>query len=228
MAVTMGLQQVFNTLNKDSAFRLVTVRKAKDLLTSANTRLAASLGISNAAASALMATLTLGLSLVETGLVVAWNKYSDAQEEAAGKARELMEIESSARTQMIKTRFEIENTTRTLKGFTGTKEQERVKVEELNRKYGESFGYYNTIAEWYDILTQKGEDYIQMLFLQAKAQSLVDKAVKADEEVAAIEANGVEHYRPIFGKGGKVYQFFGGNNKGSSALIRQNWHITKP
>ncbi len=214
MAVTMGLQQVFNTLNKDSAFRLVTVRKAKDLLTSANTRLAASLGISNAAASALMATLTLGLSLVVTGLVVAWNKYSDAQEEAAGKARELMEIESSARTQMIKTRFEIENTTRTLKGFTGTKEQERVKVEELNRKYGESFGYYNTIAEWYDILTQKGEDYIQMLFLQAKAQSLVDKAVKADEEVAAIEANGVEHYRPIFGKGGKVYQFFGGNNKG--------------
>ena len=118
MAVTMGLQQVFNTLNKDSAFRLVTVRKAKDLLTSANTRLAASLGISNAAASALMATLTLGLSLVETGLVVAWNKYSDAQEEAAGKARELMEIESSARTRMIKTRFEIENTTRTLKGFT--------------------------------------------------------------------------------------------------------------
>lgn len=214
MAITMGLQQVFNTLNKDSAFRLVTVRKAKDLLTAANTRLAVSLGISNAAATALMATLTLGLSLVVTGLVMAWNKYSDAQEAAAEKARELVEIESSGRAQMIKTRFEIDNTARTLKEFTGTKEQERLKVDELNRKYGESFGYYNTIAEWYDILIRKGEDYMQMLFLQAKAQALVDKAVKADEEVANIEANGVEHYRPFFGAGGKAYMFFGGGKKG--------------
>ena len=214
MAITMGLQQVFNTLNKDSAFRLVTVRKAKDLLTAANTRLAVSLGISNAAATALMATLTLGLSLVVTGLVMAWNKYSDAQEAAAEKARELVEIESAGRAQMIKTRFEIDNTARTLKEFTGTKEQERLKVDELNRKYGESFGYYNTIAEWYDILIRKGEDYVQMLFLQAKAQALVDKAVKADEEVANIEANGVEHYRPFFGAGGKAYMFFGGGKKG--------------
>lgn len=214
MAITMGLQQVFNTLNKDSAFRLVTVRKAKDLLTAANTRLAVSLGISNAAATALMATLTLGLSLVVTGLVVAWNKYSDAQEKAAEKARELVEIESSGRARMVKTRFEIDSTARTLKEFTGTKEQERVKVEELNRKYGESFGYYNTIAEWYDVLIRKGEDYVQMLFLQAKAQALVDKAVKADEEVAGIEANGVEHYRPFWGAGGKAYMFFGGGKKG--------------
>lgn len=212
MAITMGLQQVFNTLNKDSAFRLVTVRKAKDLLTAANTRLAVALGISNTAATALMATLTLGLSLVITGLVVAWNKYSDAQEKAAEKARELMEIEKDGRAQMVKTRFEIESTTKSLKNFTGTKEQERVKVDELNRKYGESFGYYNTIAEWYDILIQKGEDYIQMLFLQAKAQALIDKAVKADEKVAEVEANGIEHYRPITGAGGKIWMAVGGGN----------------
>lgn len=47
MAVTMGLQQVFNTLNKDSAFRLVTVVRMKNLLTTATTRLSAALGILN-------------------------------------------------------------------------------------------------------------------------------------------------------------------------------------
>ena len=52
MAITMGLQQVFNTLNKDSAFRLVTVVKMKNLLTAANTRLAVALGISTGAAQA--------------------------------------------------------------------------------------------------------------------------------------------------------------------------------
>lgn len=189
MAITMGLQQVFNTLNKDSAFRLVTVVKMKNLLTAANTRLAVALGISTGAAQALMATLTLGLSAVITGLVVAWDRYSTAQEKAAEKAKERVKIESDGRAQMIKTRFEIESTLRGLKEFTGTKDEEKAKVEELNRKYGESFGYYDTIAQWYDILQQKGEKYIQMLFLQAKVQSLVNKATEADEKVNEIKAS---------------------------------------
>ena len=188
MAITMGLQQVFNTLNKDSAFRLVTVVKMKNLLTAANTRLAVALGISTGAAQALMATLTLGLSAVITGLVVAWDRYSTAQEKAAEKAREMVKIESDGRAQMIKTRFEIESTLASLKKFTGTKDEEKAKVEELNRKYGESFGYYDTIAQWYDILQKKGEKYIRMLFLQAKVQSLVNKATEADEKVNEIKA----------------------------------------
>ena len=189
MAITMGLQQVFNTLNKDSAFRLVTVVKMKNLLTAANTRLAVALGISTGAAQALMATLTLGLSAVVTGLVVAWDRYSTAQEKAAEKAREMVKIESDGRAQMIKTRFEIESTLAGLKRFTGTKDEEKARVEELNRKYGESFGYYDTVAQWYDILQQKGEKYIQMLFLQAKVQSLVNKATEADEKVNEIKAS---------------------------------------
>lgn len=189
MAITMGLQQVFNTLNKDSAFRLVTVVKMKNLLTAANTRLAVALGISTGAAQTLMATLTLGLSAVITGLVVAWDRYSTAQEKAAEKAREMVKIESDGRAQMIKTRFEIESTLASLKKFTGTKDEEKSKVEELNRKYGESFGYYDTVAQWYDILQKKGEKYIQMLFLQAKVQSLVNKATEADEKVNEIKAS---------------------------------------
>lgn len=189
MAITMGLQQVFNTLNKDSAFRLVTVVKMKNLLTAANTRLAVALGISTGAAQALMATLTLGLSAVITGIIVLWDKYSDAQEKAAEKAKERVKIESDGRAQMIRTRFEIESTLASLKKFTGTKDEEKAKVEELNRKYGESFGYYDTIAQWYDILQQKGEKYIQMLFLQAKVQSLVNKATEADEKVNEIKAS---------------------------------------
>lgn len=188
MAITMGLQQLFNALNKDSAFRLVTVTKVKNLLTAANYRLATSLGISNAAATALMATLTLGLSVVITGLIVAWNKYSDAQEEAARKAQERVEIESQGRAEIIKTRFEIDTTRESLKNFTGSKEEEKKKCEEMNRKYGEAFGYYDTVAQWYDVLTQKAEQYIQMLFLQAKAQALVNKAVEADEKVAKHKA----------------------------------------
>lgn len=225
MAVTMGLQQVFNTLNKDSAFRLVTVVKMKNLLTVANTRLAAALGISTAAASALMATLTLGLSAVITGLIVLFNKYSDAQEEARQKAQELIEVESEGRAQMIKTRFEIDNTIRELKEFTGSKEEEKKKTEELNRKYGEAFGYYDTVAEWYDVLTQKAADYIQMLFLQAKAQALVNKAVEADDKVNKLKATDADDVDGSMGWFKKSLLYFAqGESNGqidASAIIKE-------
>ena len=211
MAITMGLQQVFNTLNKDSAFRLVTVVKMKNLLTAANTRLAVALGISTGAAQALMATLTLGLSAVITGLVVAWDRYSDAQEKAAEKAREMAKIEYDGRAQMIKTRFEIESTLASLKEFTGTREEEKAKVKELNSKYGETFGYYDTLAQWYDILISKSDAYIRMLFLQAKAQSMVNKAVELDAKVAEAQAKPESDYDTWWGYGGKVDRFFSSN-----------------
>lgn len=214
LAISMGLQQVMNALNKDSAFRLVTVVKMKNLLTAANTRLAASLGISTAAASALMATLTLGLSAVITGLIVLWDRYSDSQEAAAAKAKERVEIEKEGRAQMIKTRFEIDSTLKSLKEFNGTKEQEKAKVEELNRKYGESFGYYNTIAEWYDVLLQKGEAYIQMLFLQAKVQALINKATEADEQVNTLQATPADKVKGATGGFGRWMAKVGGAQMG--------------
>jgi len=215
LAITMGLQQVMNALNKDSAFRLVTVVKAKNLLTAANHRLAVSLGISNAAATALMATLTLGLSAVVTGLIVLWDRYADSQEDASAKAKERVEVEKDGRAQMIKTRFEIESTLRSLKEFTGSKEQEKAKVEELNRKYGESFGYYDTIAEWYDVLLQKGEAYIQMLFLQAKVQSLVNRAADVDEQVNTLQATPANDVK---GAHGWWYRFFAKSGAAEAGL----------
>ena len=88
MSITIGLQQVEQMLNKDSAFRLVTVAKAKDLLTTANVRLAAALHISNTAAAALMATLTLGLSVAITAIIVAIAKMQSKQAEAKKQAEE--------------------------------------------------------------------------------------------------------------------------------------------
>lgn len=83
MAITTGLQQVANALNKDSAFQLVIVAKAKDMLAAATNRLSVALGISTVAAKALMATLTLGLSVAITALVMLWDKYSNSAKQAS-------------------------------------------------------------------------------------------------------------------------------------------------
>ena len=84
---------------------------------------------------------------------------------------------------MIKTRFEIDTTRESLKNFTGSKEEEKKKCEEVNRKFGEAFGYYDSVAQWYDVLTQKAGQYIQMLMLQAQAQALVNKAERLNDYI---------------------------------------------
>ncbi len=83
MSITMGLQQVANALNKDSAFMLVTVAKAKELLSAATNPL----GGSVVAAKALMATLTFGLSVAITAAIYLWDKYSSKAKDAT-KANE--------------------------------------------------------------------------------------------------------------------------------------------
>ena len=99
--------------------------------------------------------------------------------------KENIEVEHDARMTYAKTRLEISQQIDLLRTFNGTKEQEKKKVEELNQKYGESFGYHQTTAQWYDVLVQKGQTYAQVLFLQAKMQTLANRAaenqVKADE-----------------------------------------------
>ena len=58
---------------------------------------------------------------------------------------------------MIKARVEIDNTKRSLKDFTGTKEQEKSKVEELNRKYGETSGITRPLPNGTTFFKKKGK-----------------------------------------------------------------------
>ena len=124
--------------------------------------------------------------------IVAWTKDLFSARKGVDEfnisLREMTEIEKDGRAQMVRTRFELKSVIDEIKNFTGSKEQEKAKVEELNRKYGESFGYYQTLSGWYDTLIQKSEDYVQVLLHQANVQNLVNKAAEADEEVNKIKA----------------------------------------
>lgn len=82
MAITIGLQQVAQTLNKDSYFSVVLLAKGKTMLAAATTGLASALGVSTVAAQALMATLTLGFSVAITAVAVLITKFIGKSNEA--------------------------------------------------------------------------------------------------------------------------------------------------
>ena len=165
--------------------------------------------------SALMVGITL--LTVHGDKVWEWAKRIIVGESAAEKMKktliELNEKEKNAYATQIKTRMELNGIISSIEKFNGTKEQEKQKIDELNSKYGSIFGAYNNLAQWYDVLINKGDAYINSLFAQAKAQSYIQKAVEAEQKIRDIKANGIESYRPTWGAGGKVYQFFGGGKK---------------
>ncbi len=205
IAMTMGLQELSSTLDKNSTFQTVTLTRAKTLYTAALTRLTAALGGSAVAAKALMGTLTLGLSVAVGAVISMWDRYSAKQEEASRKLQERLSLERNARETMIQARLEMENNIRSIETFTGTKEQEKQKIKELNKEYGETFGYFKTLSEWYDTLVGKGDAYIESLYLQAKAKALLTKAVEAENKVREIEETPAGNFTTLGDRVGKRF-----------------------
>ena len=136
----------------------------------------------------------------------------NAMDELRESMRETYEVEKEANATFVKSRFEMDRVIKSVKEFKGSKEEERKKVTELNRTYGETFGYYQTLSEWYDTLMKKSSDYIEILVLEQKARKWLDKAVEESDKADKLKAEGAESHRPWFGAGGKIHKFFGGGS----------------
>lgn len=123
--ITNGVQQVATALTgKDVTITSILIG-AKNLLTAANARLAVALGISTVAAQALMATLTMGLSVAITGLVLLMNRQSEAQE----KSRQQQELA----TEQAKKQAEAEERLRTT--VAGNVATQMVEYKKLQMQY---------------------------------------------------------------------------------------------
>lgn len=122
----------------------------------------------------------------------------NAMDELRESMRETYEVEKEANATFVKSRFEMDRVIKSVKEFKGSKEEERKKVTELNRTYGETFGYYQTLSEWYDTLMKKSSDYIEVLVLEQKARKWLDKAVEESDKADKLKAEGAESHRPWF------------------------------
>ncbi len=180
MSITMGLQQVYNTINKDSAFMLVIVAKAKDALTAANARLAAALGISTVAAQALMATLTLGLSAAITAIIVLISKFSSESAKAKKVQEEfnkkVAETAGEPLAAYMALQAEWLNLTNSLK--------EREKWVQDNADKFSSLGWQvRNAKEAEDLLVKNTAKVVESLMLRAKATAAASMASDKYKEI---------------------------------------------
>lgn len=179
MAITIGLQQVAKTLNKDSYTQLVLVRKAKELLTVAETKFATALGISNVAAKALMATLTLGLSVAITAVITLVSKYISKTREAKKAQEEFNSKVVEAAINPVASILELSATYNRLGDNIKAKE----KFIEDNRDKFEDLGVsVKSVAEAEKLLIDNKEKFIEAQMFKAKALAATETATEKYKE----------------------------------------------
>lgn len=197
MAITMGLQQVMNTLNKDSAFRLVTVNNIKKKMIAVNTRLATSLGISTVAATALMAALTLGLSVAITGVVMLFSKLSSANAKAKKDQAEFAKKVADSSASILADFKKISDQWSSLTDDLKAKQSFIDSNQEAFKKLGVSI---NSVSDAEKLFVNNKDAFIESIKYRAMAAASMDLASEKYKEAIQkmIEADAMSDTKTVY------------------------------
>lgn len=104
------------------------------------------------------------------------NGMSDAEQQAKQATEQMNKEIASVRT-------EYDLNIQKLKEFKGSKEDERKLVEEMNGQYGESFGYYSTVADWYTALVTNSKAYCDQMVKEIELRKLANDVASAQADM---------------------------------------------
>lgn len=105
--------------------------------------------------------------------------------------------------------------------------EEKKTVDALNDAYGETMGYFSSVADWYKALVANSEDYCRQMVIEAKTRRLANEAaeaeMKADELRRQISSGQLSEKRQterhaVTNKEGRVAYYEDREIEGSSEL----------
>lgn len=185
MSITMALQTAYTQLNKNSAFQLVLVAKAKEMLTAANARLAAALGVSNAMATVLMSTLTLGLAAAITAVIAIIEHFTSKQAEAKKQADEFNKKVAEAAVKPVLAYKELQSEWLSL---TGSMKEKEKWVQDNADKFADLGFNVKNAKQAEDLLINNTGNFTSACIAKAKALAAQSLASEQYEEIIKKQA----------------------------------------
>lgn len=124
------------------------------------------------------------------------NKLLDAEERAKRSAEQMERLREQEKSTLESTRAALQLNISKLKEFNGTKEQEKTLVSEMNNTYGQTMGYFSSVADWYKALVSNSEAYCRQMVIEARTRTLANRIAEKEQE---------NHDLIYDGKGNKRY-----------------------
>lgn len=149
--------------------------------------LTAATGSARIATIALQATLTLGLSLAIQAVITLIQRLTQRKREEREATEALSDADDSYAQTLVDAKSRMSVLIAELRSFSGSKDEEKAKVDELNSVYGDAFGTYQTVKDWYDVLIARSGDYVQMLVNEAKIRDMASRAAEASIKADSIK-----------------------------------------
>lgn len=180
---------------------------AKATATSLEVQSVANTAVATTSTAAAVAATALGVALkaIGIGLIIAavnllidgLEKLGDWLNSSSAKVKENADFMKDANEAYLRAKVAIDSDIQSIKNFNGTKEQEKKKVEELNQKYGDTLGTYQSLKEWEDRLISGGKAYAESLRIKAEMQAYlkyyIDQTNIALEAQAQLQNGGIWH-----------------------------------
>lgn len=148
---------------------------------------AAGVGMLGVALRALLVSTGIGVALMALGAAV--SAFTDDTEEAAQAAESVADSYDSVKESMAGVRAQMESDQATLKNWTGSKEEEAALVDRLNNRYGETMGYFASVADWYKALTENSAAWCRQMENEARMRKLADEAAEIQQNIHDIRYN---------------------------------------
>lgn len=134
------------------------------------------------------------------------NNLLNAEERAKRNAEQLELLRQQENSTLTSTRAALEINISKLKEFNGTKEQEKKLVNEMNDTYGDTMGYFSSVADWYDALIANSEAYCRQMVLEARTRTLANQIAEKEQE----------NYNLIYDDEGKIRRY--GNKRETQSV----------
>lgn len=137
--------------------------------------------------------ISTGVGAAIAVLTFALEKLLGTADDTSGSVRDLSSAEQSLKqateaytSAASEAKAGIDMELAALKNLISGHGDESGKVQELNRKYGESLGYHKSAAEWYDVLIRKSAEYCKAIGYEAQAKVLASQKAAKELELEAI------------------------------------------
>lgn len=106
----------------------------------------------------------------------------DESERATKTKERLKNAQEEVNSAMVNERSELELNIAKTRDFNGTKEEEKKLVDQLNNKYGETMGYFSSVADWYNALIQNSEAYCRQMVIEARTRALANLIAQTEQD----------------------------------------------